>query len=115
MEPKNLRKAGLKVTHPRKRILKILEDQQNRHLTADDIYRSLVEANEDIGLATVYRVLNQFESAGLVEKQTGFGSEYATPWYRPASPAETLLIVNVFVNAPDMPPPSESTTPSFSQ
>ncbi len=68
MEPKNLRKAGLKVTHPRKRILEILENQQNKHLTADDIYRSLVEADEDIGLATVYRVLNQFESSGLVEK-----------------------------------------------
>ena len=68
VEPTNLRNAGLKVTHPRKRILEILENQQNKHLTADDIYRCLVEANEDIGLATVYRVLNQFESAGLVEK-----------------------------------------------
>ena len=68
MEPKNLRNAGLKITHPRKRILEILENQHNKHLTADDIYRNLVEANEDIGLATVYRVLNQFESAGLVEK-----------------------------------------------
>ena len=68
MEPKNLRKAGLKVTHPRKQILEILEDQQHRHVTADDIYRSLVVAKEDIGLATVYRVLNQFEAAGLVEK-----------------------------------------------
>ena len=68
MEPKNLRKVGLKVTHPRKRILELLEVQNNRHLTADDIYRALMEAKEDIGLATVYRVLNQFESAGLVEK-----------------------------------------------
>ena len=68
MELKNLRKAGLKVTHPRKRILDILENQQTKHFTADDIYRSLILANEDIGLATVYRVLHQFESAGLVEK-----------------------------------------------
>ena len=68
VEPTNLRKAGLKVTHPRKRILEILENQQNKHHTADDIYRCLVLANEDIGLATVYRVLSQFESAGLVEK-----------------------------------------------
>jgi len=68
VKPKNLRKAGLKVTHPRKRIMGILENQHNKHLTADDIYRCLVEADEDIGLATVYRVLNQFESAGLVEK-----------------------------------------------
>ena len=68
MDPKNLKRAGLKITHPRKRILEILENKRNRHLTADDIYRLLVDAKEDIGLATVYRVLNQFESAGLVEK-----------------------------------------------
>ncbi len=68
MELGNLRKAGLKVTHPRKRILEILENRQTKHVTADDIYRNLVLANEDIGLATVYRVLHQFEAAGLVEK-----------------------------------------------
>jgi Fur family ferric uptake transcriptional regulator len=68
VEPRNLRQAGLKVTHPRKRILEILESQHNNHLTADDIYRRLVESGEEIGLATVYRVLSQFESAGLVVK-----------------------------------------------
>ena len=68
MELGNLKKAGLKVTHPRKRILEILENQHTKHVTADDIYRNLVLANEDIGLATVYRVLHQFEAAGLVEK-----------------------------------------------
>lgn len=68
VELKNLRKAGLKVTHPRKRIFEILESKKNRHFTADDIYRCLVKADDDIGLATVYRVLSQFESAGLVEK-----------------------------------------------
>jgi Fur family ferric uptake transcriptional regulator len=68
VEHSNLKEAGLKITHPRKRILEILESQRNKHLTADDIYRCLVEAGEEIGLATVYRVLNQFESAGLVEK-----------------------------------------------
>ena len=68
MEPSNLKQAGLKVTHPRKRILEILENKRNKHVTADDIYRFLVDSNEEIGLATVYRVLNQFESAGLVEK-----------------------------------------------
>lgn len=67
MEPRHLKKAGLKVTHPRKRILEILETG-HKHLTADDIYRRLVESGEEIGLATVYRVLNQFESAGLVAK-----------------------------------------------
>ena len=68
MEPRNLKQAGLKITHPRKRILEVLESKRNKHMTADDIYRCLVESNEDIGLATVYRVLNQFETAGLVEK-----------------------------------------------
>jgi len=68
VEPRHLKKAGLKVTHPRKRILEILESQRNKHLTADDIYRRLVNAGEEIGLATVYRVLSQFESAGLVVK-----------------------------------------------
>ena len=68
MESKNLRKVGLKVTQPRMRILDLLEDNRNKHMTADDIYRALVGANEDIGLATVYRVLNQFEAAGLVVK-----------------------------------------------
>jgi Fur family ferric uptake transcriptional regulator len=64
----NLRKAGLKVTLPRKRILELLDDAGNKHLTADDIYRVLMQAGEDVGLATVYRVLNQFEAAGLVVK-----------------------------------------------
>jgi Fur family ferric uptake transcriptional regulator len=68
VEPRHLKNAGLKVTHPRKRILEILESQRNKHLTADDIYRRLLEAGEEIGLATVYRVLNQFESVGLVSK-----------------------------------------------
>lgn len=68
MEPRHLKNAGLKVTHPRKRILEVLESQRSKHLTADDIYRRLVEAGEEIGLATVYRVLNQFETAGLVVK-----------------------------------------------
>jgi len=75
VEPRNLRKVGLKVTHPRKRILELLEGQNKKHLTADDIYRALVVAKEDIGLATVYRVLNQFESAGLVEKHNFEGGQ----------------------------------------
>ena len=68
MESRELRKAGLKVTHPRMRILDILETSSPRHLTAEDIYRQLLEHSEDIGLATVYRVLTQFESAGLLLK-----------------------------------------------
>jgi Fur family ferric uptake transcriptional regulator len=68
MESQDLRKAGLKVTHPRLRILAVLESAQSRHMTAEDIYRLLLEQGEDIGLATVYRVLTQFEAAGLVLK-----------------------------------------------
>ena len=63
-----LRKAGLKVTLPRIKILSILEDDEEGHLSAEDVYKSLLDAGEDVGLATVYRVLTQFESAGLVER-----------------------------------------------
>lgn len=68
MESEDLRKVGLKVTHPRTRILELLETSGIRHLSAEDIYRRLISSGEDIGLATVYRVLTQFESAGLVLK-----------------------------------------------
>lgn len=67
-ESQELRKAGLKVTHPRMRILHLLEDADERHLTAEDIYKQLLAGEEEIGLATVYRVLTQFESAGIVIK-----------------------------------------------
>ena len=68
MESQDLRNAGLKVTHPRMRILALLEEAKSRHMTAEDIYRQLLNQGEDIGLATVYRVLTQFEAAGLVLK-----------------------------------------------
>ncbi|PMR75965.1 ferric iron uptake transcriptional regulator [Billgrantia endophytica] len=62
-----LRKAGLKVTLPRVKILQILENATGQHhLSAEDVYKTLLDAGEDVGLATVYRVLTQFESAGLV-------------------------------------------------
>ena len=61
-----LRKVGLKVTLPRVKILQILEKSTDRHLSAEDVYKALLEAGEDVGLATVYRVLTQFETAGLV-------------------------------------------------
>jgi Fur family transcriptional regulator, ferric uptake regulator len=68
VEGKDLRKAGLKVTLPRLKILEILENSSTRHLSAEDIYRTLLDSQEDIGLATVYRVLTQFEAAGLVTR-----------------------------------------------
>ena len=65
-----LRKAGLKVTLPRLKILEILEstDAGRQHMSAEDVYKALLAAGEDVGLATVYRVLTQFESAGLVTR-----------------------------------------------
>jgi len=69
LETQDLRNAGLKVTLPRVKILGILENQSNkRHLTAEEVYKILLQEGEDIGLATVYRVLTQFEGAGLVNR-----------------------------------------------
>ncbi len=67
-ENQELRDAGLKVTLPRVKILQILEGSATKHLSAEDVYKALIMANEDVGLATVYRVLTQFESAGLVTR-----------------------------------------------
>jgi len=60
-----LKKAGLKVTLPRLRILELLEHDDKAHLSAEEIYRRLIDAGEEVGLATVYRVLTQFEQAGI--------------------------------------------------
>ncbi len=69
MQQRNeLRQAGLNVTLPRLKILEILEDTKLRHMSAEDIYKHLLREGEDIGLATVYRVLTQFEAAGLVTR-----------------------------------------------
>lgn len=70
MENQELRKAGLKVTLPRVKILQLLEQAEadNQHFSAEDVYRTLLDQGEDVGLATVYRVLTQFEAAGLVTR-----------------------------------------------
>ena len=68
VQTNDLRKAGLKITLPRMKILDILGTAQPRHMSAEDIYRHLLDTHEDIGLATVYRVLTQFEAAGLVAR-----------------------------------------------
>jgi Fur family ferric uptake transcriptional regulator len=62
----DLKKAGLKVTLPRIKVLKLLENAEEQHMSAEDVYKSLLETGDDVGLATVYRVLTQFETAGLV-------------------------------------------------
>jgi Fur family ferric uptake transcriptional regulator len=66
MQDKDLRDVGLKVTAPRVKILKILEQDDPHHLSAEDVFQKLKADGGDVGLATVYRVLTQFESAGLV-------------------------------------------------
>lgn len=68
MEQSELKKAGLKVTLPRVKILEMLASSDQRHMSAEDVYKNLLEQNEEIGLATVYRVLTQFEAAGLVQR-----------------------------------------------
>lgn len=68
MKEKDLRSVGLKVTSPRMKVLNILETSDVRHLTAEAIYRALLDKDEELGLATVYRVLTQFETAGLVAR-----------------------------------------------
>lgn len=74
MEANGLRKVGLKVTLPRLKILEVLEASPERHVSAEAVYRALLEAGEDIGLATVYRVLTQFETAGIVTRHNFQGS-----------------------------------------
>ena len=68
-ESQQLKEAGLKITLPRLKVLQILEQAGDRHLSAEAVYKALLEMGEDVGLATVYRVLTQFESAGLVSRQ----------------------------------------------
>ena len=65
---KDLKRAGLKATLPRLKILEILESSDTHHLSAEDVYRELLDSDDDVGLATIYRVLTQFESAGLVTR-----------------------------------------------
>lgn len=67
-ESKQLKNAGLKITLPRLKVLQILEQSRDHHLSAEGVYKALLETGEDVGLATVYRVLTQFEAAGLVSR-----------------------------------------------
>lgn len=67
-ESQQLKDAGLKITMPRLKVLQILEQSRDHHLSAEGVYKALLEMGEDVGLATVYRVLTQFETAGLVNR-----------------------------------------------
>jgi Fur family transcriptional regulator, ferric uptake regulator len=75
VETQELRRAGLKITHPRMRILEILETSSSKHMTAEDVFKLLLENSDEIGLATVYRVLNQFETAGIVSRNNFEGGQ----------------------------------------
>jgi Fur family transcriptional regulator, ferric uptake regulator len=68
VENRDLKKAGLKITLPRVKILEILESNPQRHMSAEAVYKALLEAGDDVGIATVYRVLTQFAAAGLVTR-----------------------------------------------
>ncbi|MDC1016288.1 ferric iron uptake transcriptional regulator [Candidatus Thioglobus sp.] len=68
MDAEDLKSAGLKVTLPRLKILEVLESSPSHHLSAEDIYRVLIEQHEEVGVATIYRVLSQFEESGIVHK-----------------------------------------------
>ena len=76
MDTKELKKAGLKATLPRLRILEILETSSDKLMSAEDVYRALIGVGEDVGLATIYRVLTQFETAGIVQRHN-FDSGHA--------------------------------------
>lgn len=75
MDNKDLRNAGLKVTIPRVKILDMLESSPEKHMSAEAIYKSLMESGDEVGLATVYRVLTQFEAAGLVNRHNFEGGQ----------------------------------------
>ena len=68
MSQQNLKRAGLKVTLPRLKVLQVLEHAEPRHLSAEDVYKQLLETDDSVGLATVYRVLTQFQTAGIVDR-----------------------------------------------
>ncbi|MCK5640053.1 MAG: ferric iron uptake transcriptional regulator, partial [Gammaproteobacteria bacterium] len=68
MGSRELKKAGLKATLPRIKILEILGSNDVRHMSAEDVYKALLESGDDVGVATVYRVLTQFEAAGLISR-----------------------------------------------
>lgn len=91
-ENKQLKSAGLKITMPRLKILQILERATDHHLSAEDVYKTLLEMGEDISLATVYRVLTQFEASGLITKHN-FASDHSVFELRPKEHHDHLVCV----------------------
>ncbi len=93
MRQQDIRKAGLRVTLPRLRVLQVLEEAEPHHLSAEDIYRKLLELDESIGHATVYRVLMQFEAAQIVKRHNFADDDHAV--YELASGEHHDHMVNV--------------------
>ena len=92
-ESQQLKEAGLKITMPRLKVLQILEQSSDHHLSAEDVYKALLEMGEDVGLATVYRVLTQFEAAGLIHRHN-FEGGYSVFELSQAEHHDHLVCVN---------------------
>ena len=93
MSKSQLQQAGLRVTVPRLRILQVLEEANPHHLSAEDLYKKLLAMDESIGLATVYRVLTQFEAAGIVERHN-FAEDYAVYELTPCTHHDHMVDVD---------------------
>ena len=93
MKDQELRNVGLKVTAPRLKVLAILEEADPHHLSAEAIYKKLIELNEDVGLATVYRVLTQFDNAGLVQRHN-FEGGYSVYELNHGEPHDHMVCVS---------------------
>ncbi len=91
-ENKQLKNVGLKITIPRLKILQILEESNSHHLSAEDVYKTLLEMGEEISLATVYRVLTQFEASGLITKHN-FAGEHSVFELRPNQHHDHLVCI----------------------
>lgn len=92
-ENKQLKNAGLKITIPRLKILQILEKAPDHHLSAESVYKALLEMDEDISLATVYRVLTQFEASGLITKHN-FAGDHSVFELKPSEHHDHLVCIN---------------------
>lgn len=93
MSKSQLQEAGLRVTVPRLRVLQVLEEANPHHLSAEDVYKKLLAMDEAIGLATVYRVLTQFESVGIVERHN-FAEDYSVYELTPESHHDHMVDVD---------------------
>lgn len=92
IESKQLKSLGLKITTPRLKILQVLEESPNHHLSAENVYKILIDLGEDVSLATIYRVLTQFEAAGLIDRHN-FEGGYSVFELRSAAHHDHLVCI----------------------